>query len=345
MTQVSNQFDTSKMNDLMNNCEFDDIKQNIFKMVNQNCESDLSNLKNCQQFMNQNMDSLVNLGQQLFANPDFNQFAQQMLSGNNNLFNQCTEQCEKKKNPMKPSVTRVVNFKEFSPNANKRRIVTVKYEYNRIDKTLKYGAVIYTSTFINSNKYDKVGHAKTATDRFLNSPIVVNNFTSDKNIALFHKSIREQIHKYGVKSPNGSVVVYTMTTEPKLNVVKPKPVVNRETKTKQKKSTDDQMKKEMKQVITRFTNFREVRGNTKRQITMKYEYDRVNKTLKYGATIHKTNVDKPELYDKPGHKETAEKRFLNKPIVVTNFEDDSDQKSFNQKLRKQLYKNGVKSKK
>ena len=29
MTQVSNQFDTSKMNDLMNNCEFDDIKQNI----------------------------------------------------------------------------------------------------------------------------------------------------------------------------------------------------------------------------------------------------------------------------------------------------------------------------
>jgi hypothetical protein len=87
-----------------------------------------------------------------------------------------------------------------------------------------------------------------------------------------------------------------------------------------------------------------MRGNTKRNITIKYKYDRINKTLTYGATIHKIPMNKSEPYDKKGHTETAEKRFQMAPVVVTDFVDNGNCETFNQKLRRQLFKHGVKAK-
>ncbi len=335
MAQVLNNQPKITMDNFLNNSSLSDIKQNFIKLMEQSNDKSLVLL---------NETLLSNITQELEKNAELNKLSvddvleqlKQELNGNKK------KQYEKK--PMKPSVTRVVNFKEYSPNANKRRIVTVKYEYNRVEKVLKYGAVIYTSALKSTDKYDRLGHVKTANERFTNSPIVVNNFTDDKNIKLFHLSIREQIHICGVKSKADTDNVFTMSKLPKLKETKQVvlPTVTQKSKPKVTKVKEE---KEMKQLLTRFTNFKEINGNTKRNITIKYEYDRINKTLKYGATIHKTDVNNAEHFDKKGHKETAEKRFLDKPITINNFENDDDQRLFNQKLRKQLFKHGVKSKK
>ncbi len=334
--QTSNNSSPVTMDNFKNNDSFADIKQNFLKLMEQTNDNQLVLL---------NETLLTGITKELEKNAETNKLSvDQVLEQLQQELNKTNKKRQYEKKPMKPSVSRMVNFKEFIQKMNAHRIVTVKYEYNRIDKTLKYGAVIYMPELGDNKKYNKSGHVKTANTRFTNSPIVVNNFTDDKDIKLFHVAIRQQIHKYGVKSKKDSDSVFNMAKLPKLREKKTitTPTVTPKGKPKVNKVKEE---KEMKQFLTRFTNFKEVKGNTKRNITIKYEYDRVNKTLKYGATIHKADVNNTEHYDKERHKETAEKRFLKKPVVVTNFENYDDQTLFNQKLRNQLFKYGVKSKK
>ena len=146
---------------------------------------------------------------------------------------------------------------------------------------------------------------------------------------------------YGVQSPKDSLKEYSLERLPRAKIiVAPTPV---ETPVSQKKGKTGDITK-MKPVITRCINIKEAHGNMKRTITIKYEYDRVNKVLKYGAAVHKSPVDKPEPYDRVGHHKTAEKRFETSPVTVKNFADDGQQNLFNKNLRKQLFKHGVKSK-
>jgi hypothetical protein len=255
------------------------------------------------------------------------------------------------KKPMKPVITRVVHFKEESKVSNKRRVVTVKYEFDRLTNTLKYGASIHNGPLNNKEKFDKKGHVETATKRFQERPVTVKNFVSDLDTNLFHKTIRHQLHFYGVRSPKSEPKVFEikrLSTAKQTKSVKPvttnsvKPT--EDTASVSKKVVDPTLKKEMKPVITQLFNVREVKGNTKRVITIQYKYDRINKKLEYGAAIHKSEVNASDKYDKEAHKATAIARFKEHPVVVENFVDNGEKKLFNKELRGLLHKHGVKSK-
>lgn len=234
------------------------------------------------------------------------------------------------KGPMKTSISRIIYFREN--NSVRKRILVLKYDYNRLTKVLTYAGAMY-KTQNKDDKFDKHGHTNTAKKRFEIRPIVVENFISDENINLFHQAIRKQVYIHGIRAPKRELKLKEKK-QPVKKVVFPS----------DKLSTNAGDITQMNPVVTRITNVKEVSGNTKRNITIKYEYDRVNKVLKYGATIHKTAVNSPEPYDKKGHVATTEKRFNNKPIVVENFVDDAGQGLFNKNLRNLLFKYGTKSK-
>lgn len=238
---------------------------------------------------------------------------------------------------MKPSIARTVHFKEL--NKKVKRIVTVHYDYNRVTKVLKYGGVIFKLT--TDQKYDKNGHTKTATERCKSNPITITNFTDDKDIKWFHQCLRHQLFFYGVQSLKGVPEVFGLTKLPKVKKQEAKPVTEKPTKVQNPVGGDIT---KMKPVITRCINIKEAHGATNRIITIKYEYDRVNKVLKYGAVIHKADTSHPEPYDKAGHHKTAEERFKSSPVTINNFADDVKQIMFNKNLRKQLFTHGVKAK-
>ena len=87
-----------------------------------------------------------------------------------------------------------------------------------------------------------------------------------------------------------------------------------------------------------------------RVVAVFYRYDRVNKELKYGASIFRTEK-KPESKcfvekcNKQAHLETAKKRFNKLPVIVKDVEDTSNLRDFNLKIRRMIYQNGVHSKK
>jgi hypothetical protein len=239
----------------------------------------------------------------------------------------------------KTIVTRTFTVKE------KVRYVTIHYEHNRPEKTLKYGASIHRMSDDDNTKFDKAGHVATAKKRFTERPITITNFISDKDTGLFHKTIRMQLHTYGVQSPKNELKVYELSRVP---VMKPKKVTNSATQStttpKVKKVSDITLKKEMKPEVSRLMNFRKYKKDTKEIVTIQYKYDRVNKKIQYGATIYKAPLNAKEKYDSAGHKETAMKRFDACPVVVENFTDDGGQKAFNMKLRSLLHTHGVKAK-
>lgn len=112
---------------------------------------------------------------------------------------------------------------------------------------------------------------------------------------------------------------------------------------------EQSQEKKRKPVIERPVFFTETKKNHQRIVTVFYQYDRVNKKLRYGATIFKTNKNEKgkliEHCDKQAHLKTAKYRFDKYPIFVENVEDNSNLKVFNNQIRKMLFKYGVKSKK
>lgn len=97
--------------------------------------------------------------------------------------------------------------------------------------------------------------------------------------------------------------------------------------------------KPMKTTISRTFTIRE----PKRYVTIHYHYDRLSKVLKYGASIHLMDGNEKEKFNKKGHQGTAQKRFNNRPITITNFISDKDTGIFHRAIRQQLYSYGTKS--
>lgn len=100
------------------------------------------------------------------------------------------DQKDQKKNAV---VSRLFRMKENS------RVVTVKYEYDRDSKTLRYGATIFRREHPKDN-FTKKDHRQTAIDRFTKRPVVLSNFEdNEKTIPDFHKKIRKQLFEHKVK--------------------------------------------------------------------------------------------------------------------------------------------------
>lgn len=99
-----------------------------------------------------------------------------------------------------------------------------------------------------------------------------------------------------------------------------------------------------KSVVNRVCYFEEDNASKHRNITVNYEYDRVTKTLKYGASIYCTKLDGARHFSKQAHRETARGRLVKCPVVVTGFEDNGNLDDFNKNIRPLLYRHGVTSK-
>ena len=97
---------------------------------------------------------------------------------------------------------------------------------------------------------------------------------------------------------------------------------------------------EQQPIVKRMVGFTEVHGDNKRIGTIMYEYNRVTKTLRYGASIFRTSATKPEHFDgefRKKHLTTATRRFEKHPVIVENFSDDGTIQDFHNQVRKQLF--------
>lgn len=103
------------------------------------------------------------------------------------------EQATKETKPIKQFVNRVVILRE---NNN---IVTIKYEYDRHNKIVKYGATVFSKNGKNMD-YSQKGHTETATKRFNNNPVVINDFTDDGTHKEFFGKLRKALFTHGVKA-------------------------------------------------------------------------------------------------------------------------------------------------
>ncbi len=77
-----------------------------------------------------------------------------------------------------------------------------------------------------------------------------------------------------------------------------------------------------------------------RIVTIAYDYDRINKKVTYGHAIYNINDPKdpsPKPFNKKAHRLTAQARLEKKPQILENVEDDSDLKSFHEKIRRLIH--------
>lgn len=108
--------------------------------------------------------------------------------------------------------------------------------------------------------------------------------------------------------------------------------------------TTQTMQKPVKPTVSRVFHRNEQGGGLRRRVTVKYEYNRETQTLKYGASIWKSPLKSKEKFVSQEHLKTVEKRFEEHPVVIENFADDAKLYDFHQKIRKQLFTHGCRSK-
>jgi len=109
-------------------------------------------------------------------------------------------------------------------------------------------------------------------------------------------------------------------------------------------TTQQKVPEIQKQVVTRILGFKETANGKRRIGTIYYEYNRQTKTIKYGASIFRTDAKKPEHFVRADHIQTATNRFNKHPITVTNFPDNTTLQDFNQRIRELLFRYGCRSK-
>lgn len=83
------------------------------------------------------------------------------------------------------------------------------------------------------------------------------------------------------------------------------------------------------------------KSGLERILTVCYDYDREGKTLKYGACMFRRE-EPGTSFRKKAHLETAEARLRKTPVVIANFEDAGNINEFHDKIRKQIFREGVK---
>lgn len=146
------------------------------------------------------------------------------------------------------------------------------------------------------------------------------------------------VYQYNIKSvyivqmssPSESEIKTTQTV-----------VINQSSHITRMSKSDGEEVKERKQVVTKVFRRRENSGLRQRIITIKYEYNRETKTIKYAAAVWCVPLKTKERYNKKAHLETVESRFEKKPIVIYGFEDyGSSGTKFHDNIRKLMFTNG-----
>lgn len=267
----------------------------------------------------------------------------------------------------KTTITRVFRRKET--NSKMRRVVTVKYQYDKEKQTLTYAASVWKTPRNSGEKYLAANHLQTVEKRFTKHPIVLENFTPEDKLFDFHQKVRKQLFKHGCKVKTSqdlsmstdntsdtsdntvaepvivmqeNVTEPTMQntiTEPTMQEVVTKPVTQ-PTVVEVTESDVENPETSPKKVVTRVFRCKETGGDTRRIITVKYEYDRDQQKLTYGSTIWKSTKDCKDKYSHEAHLKTAERRFNKSPVVIENFSDEGKLGELHQKIRKQLFKHG-----
>jgi hypothetical protein len=102
-------------------------------------------------------------------------------------------------------------------------------------------------------------------------------------------------------------------------------------------------RKPLRPVVEAVFRMTETGGTWKRIVTVKYNYVRSTRTLKYAAVIWRSEVDSREQYHRKAHNETLNKRFENYPVVVRDFADNGSLDNFQENIRKLLFGYGCKN--
>lgn len=100
--------------------------------------------------------------------------------------------------PVLPVVTRVFRRKETGGGL--RRVVTIKYQYDRTQQKLTYAGSVWKSPVNSKEKYVAAEHLKTVEKRFQVHPIVLENFTDESKLFDFHQKVRKQLFKHGCRA-------------------------------------------------------------------------------------------------------------------------------------------------
>jgi hypothetical protein len=85
---------------------------------------------------------------------------------------------------------------------DQNRITTVAYKYDRKNKRLTYGAVIYRTDDKCDNErkpFTKKGHKMTAIARMTKKPVIIEGVEDDKSLQDFHYKIRQLIYEKGCR--------------------------------------------------------------------------------------------------------------------------------------------------
>jgi hypothetical protein len=99
---------------------------------------------------------------------------------------------------MVPIVKRMVGFKEV--HGEHRRVGTIVYEYNRVTHTLRYGASIFRTSADKPETFIRANHLETATKRFNEHPVIVENFQDNTTLRDFHDRIRQLLFTHKCRS-------------------------------------------------------------------------------------------------------------------------------------------------
>ena len=100
--------------------------------------------------------------------------------------------------PVLPVVTRVFRRKETGGGL--RRVVTIKYQYDRTQQKLTYAGSVWKSPVNCKEKYVANEHLKTVEKRFQDHPVVLENFTDESKLFDFHQKVRKQLFKHGCRA-------------------------------------------------------------------------------------------------------------------------------------------------
>lgn len=86
-------------------------------------------------------------------------------------------------------------------SCSNRRVVTIKYKYDRVNRVLTYGATIWRAPTNSRDKHDGPGHLSTAEKRHKTHPVTLCDFEDEKDRKLFHDKVRKQLFVHGCRTP------------------------------------------------------------------------------------------------------------------------------------------------
>lgn len=98
------------------------------------------------------------------------------------------------------TVKRVFRFKEDDKTS--RRLFTVAYNYNRKTQVLQYGGAVYRTGKTGTFACSKKTHRVTAEGRLAKRPVVVENFTDDGDLDVFHDKLKKLVRPEGQTTPH-----------------------------------------------------------------------------------------------------------------------------------------------